>query len=123
MRRTRTAAAALLLVALIGCENAESRAARLTGGDPERGRELVVKYRCGSCHSIPGVEGARGALGPPLDGFHRRERLAGGLPNTPENLRRWIVSPGTIAPGTTMPTLGLSEEEGRHVAAYLYSIP
>jgi cytochrome c len=118
----RTAAAALLFVALGGCENAGTRAARLTGGDPGRGRELVVKYRCGSCHSIPGIEGARGALGPSLDGIHRRERLAGGLPNTPENLRRWIVSPRSVAPGTTMPTLGLSEEEGRHVAAYLYSM-
>jgi cytochrome c1 len=93
-----------------------------TGGDPARGRELIVHYGCGSCHSIPGIREARGLVGPPLILFGRRTFIAGQVPNTPDQLVRWLLDPTAIEPGTAMPKLGLSEQDARHIAAYLYTL-
>jgi len=118
----RWTAAGLLLALAPGCTSREERAAQKTGGDPRRGQALILRLGCGACHTIPGVEGATGLVGPSLDRIGSRDRLAGRLPNTPENLLRWIRDPQGIAPGTAMPDLGLTEQEGRDVAAYLYSL-
>ena len=64
-----------------------------TGGNWQRGRELIVKYRCGACHVIPGSEDANGKVGPPLLGFAQRTYIGGELPNSPENLVRWLLDP------------------------------
>jgi cytochrome c2 len=115
-----------LVVALFlfcGCrEGIERKAAAMTGGDPARGKEVISRYGCEACHSIPGVAAARGQVGPPLDGIGRRPTLAGGLANTPENLMRWIRDPQGIQPGTAMPTLGVTERDVRDIAAYLYTL-
>lgn len=96
--------------------------AAYTGGSAQRGTKLIEQYRCGACHVIPGIHGANGMLGPPLLWFSRRTFIAGEVPNKPENLVRWIQSPKSIEPGTAMPELGLSEQEARDVAAYLYTL-
>ena len=92
------------------------------GGDPERGAELISSFGCGSCHTIPGIDGAEAVVGPPLTDMGRREYIAGNLPNEPDNMIRWLVDPQAVEPGTAMPNLGLSEGEARHVAAYLYTL-
>jgi cytochrome c1 len=61
-------------------------------------------------------------VGPPLDFFSRRTMIAGELPNTPDNLVRWIENPPSVEAGTAMPKLGLSDEQARDVAAYLYTL-
>jgi cytochrome c len=76
------------------------------GGDPERGAELIASFGCGSCHIIPGIEAADGVVGPPLTDVGRRR----------------FIDPQAIEPGTAMPNLGLSEEQARHVAAYLFTL-
>lgn len=88
----------------------------------ERGRLLLAQYQCGSCHAIPAVEASRGVAGPPLEAFGRRSYIAGHLPNGPDMLARWIVSPATLVPGTTMPSMGVSEGDARDIAAYLLSL-
>jgi cytochrome c2 len=93
-----------------------------TGGDAHRGRQLIQQYRCGACHTIPGVEDANGLVGPPLLWWGRRTYIGGELPNKPENLVRWLESPKSVEPGTAMPTLGLTEQQARDVAAYLYTL-
>lgn len=120
-RKWRTAAL-LLGAALGGCSDAYEDAARMTGGDPYQGRVLIRKYGCASCHVIPGIEGARGAIGPPLNGIASRTYLAGQLPNTPGNMMRWIQDPQSIARGTAMPDSGMDTPEARHIAAYLYTL-
>jgi len=95
---------------------------RVPGGDPAVGRSLAAYWGCGSCHRIPGVSGALSLTAPPLDGFERRQYIAGALVNNAENLVAWIVNPQAIEPGTAMPNLGMSEEEARHIAAYLYTL-
>lgn len=93
-----------------------------TGGDVHRGAAVITQYRCGACHVIPGIHDARGMVGPPLDYFGQRTFIGGEVPNSPENLVRWIRSPKSIEPGTAMPDLGLSEQQARDVAAYLYTL-
>jgi cytochrome c2 len=93
----------------------------LTGGDPDRGATHIAHYGCAGCHSIPGVRGPRGRVGPPLDDIARRVYVGGVLTNTPDNLVRWIVDPHAIDPKTAMPVTGISPSEARDVAAYLYS--
>ena len=108
---------------LAGCHgDVEATAAAMTGGSPSRGKEVIRRYGCGACHSIPGVAAARGQVGPPLDGIANRTYLAGKLPNTPENIIRWIRDPQSIAPGTAMPELGVTEQDGKDIAAYLYTL-
>ena len=90
-------------------------------GDPERGKEVIVKYGCGSCHTIAGIEHADGLAAPPLTDFYARSFIAGQLANTPDNLVRWITDPQGVEPGTAMPNLGVSPQEAEHIVAYLYS--
>jgi cytochrome c2 len=101
---------------------AHDRAVALTGGDPERGRALLPHYGCGGCHTIPGVARAEGMVGPPLAGVANRVYLGGVVTNTPENMIAWIVDPRAIDPQTAMPVTGISAEDARDVAAYLYTL-
>lgn len=93
-----------------------------TNGNPHEGQQLIESYGCGSCHTIPGIYTARGVVGPPLFFFGRRTMIAGELPNTPDNLVRWLVNPKAVEPGTAMPDLGLSQEQAQDIAAYLYTL-
>lgn len=92
------------------------------GGDPDQGRVLVTRASCGACHVIPGVENAHGQVGPPLAHYAQRTVVAGMLPNTPQNLTYWIAHPQAVVPGNAMPNTGLSDQEARDVAAYLYTL-
>ncbi|GJG86014.1 hypothetical protein tb265_11950 [Gemmatimonadetes bacterium T265] len=92
------------------------------GGDPGRGARALGAYGCGACHEIPGVAGAYGAAGPPLTAFGRRTSVAGVLPNTADDLVRWIERPQRVLPGNAMPDLGVTDREARDMAAYLYTL-
>src|SRR5512146_1892009 len=83
----------------------------VAGGDPGRGRDLVEVYACGSCHVVPRVLGADAKVGPPLTGFAERAYIAGEVPNTPDNLVRWIMNPHAIEPNTAMPPMGVTAQE------------
>src|SRR5690349_5895297 len=83
--RVRFAIAAMLMLA--GCDRPEPPThLRIAGADPERGRLLIARYKCGACHRIPGVRGAAGVVGPPLTNYARRVLLAGIVPNAPRTL-------------------------------------
>nr|WP_155464009.1 c-type cytochrome [Duganella radicis] len=108
---------------LVACDSGGPAPARVAGGDAQRGQSLLAQYQCGSCHQIAGVASARGQAGPPLDSFGRRSYIAGNLPNTPETLERWLVDPPAMRPGTAMPAMGVSAQDARDIAAYLYALP
>ena len=113
----------LLAGACGGASEADAReAAALTGGDPSRGPALLRKYGCQSCHTIPGVVGANGLVGPPLAGIASRSYLAGVLPNAPDNMLRWIRDPKGVDAKTAMPNTGVTPSDARHIAAYLYTL-
>lgn len=95
---------------------------RIVGADPERGRALTYSFGCGTCHTIEGVPGARGTVASALDDYAARSVLAGIVPNTPQALIAWLLDPASIDPRTGMPVVGLSEEEARDIAAFLYTL-
>ncbi|MEK4035772.1 hypothetical protein WOA01_23585 [Methylocystis sp. IM2] len=68
------------------------------------------------------MNGANGLVGPPLNRIGRRLYIAGLLRNTPENLEAWLQDPQTIVPGNVMPNMGISKEQSRDIAAYLYTL-
>jgi cytochrome c len=124
--RALTLGVALTAVSLVGgCDwlRLDPPVSReIPDGDVVRGRQLLIDYACVTCHVIPGVPGTDGHIGPPLTNWARRGYIAGRLPNEPDNLIRWIENPQAIDPGNLMPVLGVSEEEARDMAAYLYTI-
>jgi cytochrome c2 len=117
----------LLTTLLIACDELPQKevvnAATLTGGGNARfGRIEIRKYGCDTCHEISGVPGARGLIGPNLGGIGRRYYIAGELPNTPDNLMLWIRHPRQVEPHTVMPEMGVTEQDSRDIAAYLYTL-
>lgn len=115
---------ACALVALTSCQQAEleRKAQAMTGGSPQRGRAAINRYGCGSCHTIPGVEGASALVGPNLDQVASRMYVAGVLPNTPDNMIRWVQHPRDVDPLTAMPNLGVTDQDARDIAGYLYTL-
>ena len=84
-----------------------------------RGKEALQRYGCAACHHIPGVEGAMGMVGPPLDHMAARPTIAGKLPNTADNMIRWLESPQALDPANAMPNLNVTEPDARDMTAYL----
>lgn len=113
-----TSGAIAALVTIAGCGNG-----RPAAGDPARGKTAIAKYGCPLCHTIPGIEGATAVVGPPLDHVATRPLLGGGhIPNTPENMVKWIQHPQQIDPKNVMPELGVTDADARDIAAYLYTL-
>jgi cytochrome c1 len=120
-------ALAVCLVAMSGCDRQRqarfAEGAQLSnGGNAQAGMADIRKYGCGGCHTISGVQGANGLVGPPLDRFAYRAYIAGRLPNTPDNLMHWIQDPQQVVPQNVMPNMGVTEQDSRDIAAYLYSL-
>jgi len=124
MIRALTALSVISISIIGGCARRETDefAHSVTAGNPANGRGLLYSYSCGACHVIPGVGEADGTIGPPLRGFGTRSYIAGVLQNTPENLFRWIAQPQEVQPGNAMPDLGVTQEQARDMAAYLYTL-
>jgi mono/diheme cytochrome c family protein/cytochrome c2 len=89
--------------------------------DPQRGRLALQGYACTACHRIPGVVGPDVDVGPPLRGVAERSYIAGVLPNTFDNMVRWIRDPTAVDPRTAMPDLNVGERDAIDMAAYLYT--
>lgn len=121
--RLLTALYVIFISFIGGCTRRDTNEfAPITAGNPANGRRLLYSYACGSCHAIPGVGEADGIIGPPLRGFASRSYIGGVLQNTPENLFRWIARPQEVQPGNAMPDLGVTQEQARDMAVYLYTL-
>ena len=124
--RLRLLAASLLLAFAAcggGMSESEQAAAEMTGGgNPARGRAAIERYGCGTCHTIPGVRGADALVGPPLSQVASRSYVGGVLTNSPENMIRWIRDPRAVDNLTAMPTLGVTDQDARDIASYLYTL-
>lgn len=107
-------AAVLFMLFIMGCTREDPSVAN--------GRLLLRQFGCGACHEIPGVAAAQGRVGPPLGAVARRVYLGGVLPNSPENMARFIRRPQDVDPRTAMPDLGVTEAHARDMVAYLYTL-
>lgn len=94
----------------------------VVGGEPEQAPVLLYSYGCTSCHQIPRTVALHGNTGPSLDGWSQRRIIAGTVPNRPEELVTFIMDPQSVRPGSAMPDLGVSEEDARHIAAFLFML-
>ena len=99
-------------------------AADLRTASPVRGQAILASgvHGCAACHSIPGVRGANGVVGPPLGSMAQRGFIAGQLPNRPDVLVAFLLDPPALVPSTGMPDTGLTREEALHIAAYLNTL-
>jgi putative membrane protein len=127
--RTRRGHAVLLPALLLfmlplvsGCDDHGSKATSGSVGNAGHGAALIRQLGCGSCHMVPGIDGAAGVVGPPLIQVGRRIYIAGMLRNTPPNMVRWLRDPQTVVPGNAMPDMHIDEPDARDVAAYLYTL-
>ncbi len=91
-------------------------------GDVQAGRLAIDQYLCATCHQIPGIVGANRHVGPPLNGIGTRKYIAGVLPNTRENMVRWLRHPTAVDPLSARPDLGVTEKDAREIAASLYTL-
>lgn len=112
------------LLVLLAAFPAAAQDARwvVPGGDAQRGRALVQSIGCANCHTIPGVAGANGNVGPPLTRFGDRTFIAGMLRNEPAELMRWLRHPQSVVPGNAMPEMGIGDQQARDLAAFLYTL-
>jgi cytochrome c len=118
-------AVCLFVICLCGCSAGGvdfARGQKMTGGDPEAGKQAIILHDCHSCHAIPGIEGDEHTQGPSLSGWATRKSILKQWPNTPENLENWIRHSEQLRPGTTMKLMSISEKDARDIAAYLYSL-
>ncbi len=100
------AAAVLLGVGLAGL--VEPAPAGPAGGDPARGRTLFTARNCNLCHKL---QGRGGSIGPPLD--------RAGARLSADQVFRLLYDPRGVNPASHRPNPNLSEDEARHLAAFL----
>jgi len=108
-------------VALAGCRDTYPVSAAATRGSVETGREKIRQYGCWTCHTIPGIAGANGTIGPPLDGLANRFYV-GGHPNSPGQLAQFIRDPKSVREMSPMPNVGVSEKDAADIVAFLYTL-
>lgn len=119
MNRCVAAVVALLAFTVAGCTRSSEQAALHPGGQAPGVPELMRHYGCPACHVIPNVPGAVGKVGPSLESLAQRSYLAGSLPNTPGNLRNWIMHPQHYQPGTAMPEMAVTADDAAQIATFL----
>ena len=96
--------------------------------DTANGASLFLAKGCSGCHTISGLEGANGRIGPNLTHLYSRSTFAGAIFDLNDrNLRRWLRDPTAMKPmnpdnGQGMPNLGLSEDEITQLIAYLETL-
>ena len=116
----------VVLAAAILFSACGSRAAKdaemMTGGSVSRGKTAISKYGCAACHTIPGITAATATVGPPLTQIAVRQYLGGHLVNTPDNMMKWLQHPQQVDPKNAMPEMGVTDQDARDIAAYLYTL-
>jgi mono/diheme cytochrome c family protein len=99
-------------------------------GDPENGRKLFTDSKfyppngCGSCHTVGGVSSGTLLAAPNLTNMSLRPTLAGdSLPNSPAQMKAWIMDPPAMKRDSRMPKMNVSDQEAQDLTAFIYSLP
>lgn len=102
----------------------QAAASKEVTGIALEGKKLVGGKGCGNCHVIPGLSAAKGTVGPSLAGVGSKTSIAGGAVKIagPDDLKKWILDPPGLKPGTAMPNLGLTDDEATKIVAYLETL-
>lgn len=90
--------------------------------ETRRGRDVFMQSTCATCHTIRGTD-AGSRVGPDLTHVGSRMMIASGrLPNTRENLERWIANPQAFKAGVRMPAHRLADADLSALVSYLRSL-
>lgn len=87
--------------------------------------QKIFSESCITCHAVESNDPrpVAGRLAPNLSNFADRERVAGILDLTPENIKAWLSDPEAIKPGNKMSnTYQLNPEEIEAVTQYLLTL-
>ena len=108
----------------IACNPSETpQAKQVVPGNPERGKDLITQQGCNVCHTIPGIGGLQGSLGPTLAGVASRPAISNGVvQNTPANMTQFIQNPQSLNADSAMPAIGLPPADAQDMTAYLYTL-
>lgn len=101
------------------CESTSEAPRRYSG---EGAKVVLRQYACHACHRIEGVVGPKSYAGPALVDWSKRKYIAGVLPNTHENLVRFIRDPQAVSPGTLMPDQQVAAAHAEQMATYLMGL-
>lgn len=83
------------------------------------GAKLFSTETCSDCHTIAGTDADK-SIGPDLTHIASRETLLSGmLPNTRENLARWLTDPQKVKPGAHMPNFRMRKTQVNDLVTYL----
>ncbi|MEA2711836.1 MAG: cytochrome c oxidase subunit [Phycisphaerales bacterium] len=86
------------------------------------GRDIFFAQTCANCHAIGGTNAIANAA-PDLTHFATRRDLAAGVvPNTRDNLTRWLRKPDQIKPGCKMPNFNFNDAQLDQLVAYLETL-
>jgi cytochrome c2 len=122
VRRATVWAVVVAALAAGACDRQDEHLQQIGGGRADRGQAAIRRYGCGSCHTIPGISGANGLVGPPLAGIASRVYVGGVATNTPEHMIQWLEDPRSLSPKTAMPNLGMTHGDAANIASYLYTL-
>lgn len=94
-----------------------------TAGDALRGKALYEENACFSCHTFTGADVGQVELNPERPGVQRapdlrytRDRFR------PDRIVDWLVAPRHHRPATMMPDHGLSVQQARDLAAFVFDV-
>ncbi|MCB9060297.1 MAG: c-type cytochrome [Halobacteriovoraceae bacterium] len=91
---------------------------KYTGGNAEKGKELVSKVGCVACHGVEGLDDINNKVnaykGPFLTGT--------GSKVSADWLISWLIKPSHYQKDTIMPSFRLSKEEANHITAFLMTL-
>jgi cytochrome c1 len=74
-----------------------------------------------ACHTIPGAWRYGHGWAEP-GGVATRSPTGALQNNGPDDLKKWILDPPAVKPGTQMPKLGLTDAEATSIVAYLETL-
>lgn len=90
-----------------------------SAGNTEEGKVLFVTKACSGCHTVEEMPEAQGKVGPDLTHQAGGTQIAGLLPRSDENMRKWLANPPAVKPTTLMPNQNLTDDEIDALIAFL----
>ena len=91
---------------------------KYTGGNAEKGKELISQVGCMGCHGVDGLEDnskkVKAYAGPWLSGLGSKVK--------PDWLVSWLKKPWHYQEDTIMPSMRLNDQEANDIAAYLLGL-
>ncbi|MFO0791051.1 MAG: c-type cytochrome [Pirellulales bacterium] len=122
MNAVRTTLAVALIMLVTGCQQLSGNYSAKSESPTSRGKAAIAHYGCAACHTIPGIRGANGLVGPSLDRVASRTYIAGVQTNTRANMLKWIKNPPGVDDKTAMPNLRVTDSDASDIASYLYTL-